>query len=625
MRRIIKLTLVAFAVGYIVVLIYLALSRRSRSEVITNLAAAEVPLRPAVKRPVDYYHEYPEAFPQQVAVLMLDDREGGLSLVHGFREMGIPFFVTQDLSTALQHPLVFIYPEVDADSFAPDDLQKITNFVQAGGTIFAQQVLAGSLGGLFGFSTYQQRKSRHWVSFDPAGNPLGKYLDRPEERRIPLAGESVPESFSTCGYVPDGTGKVLARFEDGSAALLEKPTGQGTLFLSGVGFDDVIMRAQCNRHYDAFRAYVNTFEPGGDAWLLLLRAWYEGFARNAVRLATMPQGRRSVVMLSHDIDWAYSVPKCLAFAQMEGRHHVRSTFFMQTKYVSDANGRAFFLGPNLDVLRKLVAMGFDVESHTVIHSRAFNKFAYGTGGETYGNYRPRAVSMTEAMNGSVLGEVRVSKELLDGAIPGHHTIFFRAGHLRFPSSLAEALVNCGYEFDSSFTAPDVMSNFPYRLTYDRDFEHESPIYEFPVTIEDEDEPPLPQRIAQALEVIRANADNGAANVVLIHTNDDETKVPAEEALLNGLPADIMVSDMVDFARFWRARDQLKWEVLPGKNPDNLTLTVESAEAVNDLTFEFAQAVSSVDNGAQILPSRHQVVLPPLAPAVKMTFGIHYAP
>ena len=625
MRRFIKSTLIALAICYLVLIVYLALTKRLRSEVITNLAAAQVPLEPAVKRPVDYYHDYPEAFPQQVAVLMLDNRDGGLSLIHGFREMGIPFFVTHDLSAALQHSLVFIYPEVDADSFAPDDLQKITQFVQAGGTIFAQQVLGRNLGGLFGFSAYQQRKSRHWVSFTPSGNALGKYLDRPEERRIPLAGESVPESFATCGYVPDGTSKVLARFEDGSAALLEKSSGRGTLFLSGVGFDDVIMRAQCNRHYDAFRAYVNTFEPGGDVWLLLLRAWYEGFARNAVRLATMPQGRRSVVMLSHDIDWAYSVPKCLAFARMEERHHVHSTFFMQTKYVSDANGRAFFLGSNLDVLRKLAAMGFDVESHTVIHSRAFNKFDYGTGNETYSNYRPRAVSMKEAMNGSVLGEVRVSKELLDGAIPGHHTIFFRAGHLRFPSSLAEALVSCSYEFDSSFTAPDVMSNFPYRLTYDRDFEHESPIYEFPVTIEDEDEPPLPQRIGQALEVIRANADNGAASVVLIHTNDDETKVPAEEALLNGLPADIMVSDMVDFARFWRSRDRLKWELLPGRNADSLTLKVESGEAVNGLTFEFARVVRSVDNGAQTLPSHHQIVLPPLVPAVEMTFGIQYAP
>jgi hypothetical protein len=275
------------------------------------------------------------------------------------------------------------------------------------------------------------------------------------------------------------------------------------------------------------------------------------------------------------------------------------------------------------VLRKLVAMGFDVESHTVIHCRSFNHFSYGTGQETYANYRPRAVSSTDAVNGSVLGEVRVSKELLDGAIPGHHTIFFRAGHLRFPTPLSVALVNCSYEFDSSFTAPDVMSNFPFRLTYDRDFEHESPLYEFPVTIEDEEAPPLPERIGKALEVIKANADNGAANVILIHTNDDTIKVPAEEALLNSLPPDIIVSDMTDFAQFWRARDRLNWQVLPDGSPDKIRIKIESAEPVSGLTFEFARSVSAVEGGAKILPDHHRVIAPDLQPGIEAIFAIRY--
>ena len=623
MRRLIKWTLIFFAMGYLFLLSYLFFTRRLRSAVITNLKTAQVLLQPAVKRPVNYAEDYPESFPLQVAVLMTSDRGGGLGYVHAFRAMGIPFFVTHDLDTALHHALVFVYPEVDRETFTSAETNKIMKFVHSGGTIFAQQVLADGLGPLFGFRAYQPGKSRHGINIAAADDPLAKYLDRPQERSIPLAGASEQELFATSGYTSDGTSKILARFEDGSAALLEKSVGQGTVYLSGVGYDDVILRAQCNRHYRPFRAYVNAFEPGGDVWLLLLRAWYEGFAPGAVRLATMPRGQRSVLLLSHDIDWEYSVPKCLAYASMEDRHHVRSTFFMQTKYVSDANGQGFFYGPNLDVLRKLVAMGFDVESHTVIHSRAFNRFSYGAGNETYTNYRPRATRPYEAVQGTVLGEVRVSKELLDGALPGHHTIFFRAGHLRFPTSLAEALVNGSYEFDSSFTAPDVMSNFPFRLTYDRDFEHESPIYEFPVTIEDEEEPPLPERIGTALEVIKANADNGAASVILIHTNDDETKVPAEEKLLNGLPPDIAISDMTTFARFWRARDWLKWQVLPAGNPNEVILKAESAEPVSGLTFEFARNISSVEGGAEIFPDHHRLLLPDLEARKEASFKIHY--
>jgi hypothetical protein len=546
---------------------------------------------------------------------------GGMGFTHAFREMGIPFFVTRDLTEALRHPLLFIYPEVDGNTFTLVQARDLTQFVERGGTIFAQNVFWGVFKPLFGFRSFQPARYRHWVTFESEADPLLKYLDRPEEKRVRLADEHVNLLFTTTGYTSDGTSTVLARFEDGSAALLRRSLGKGTVYLIGVGFDDVIMRSQTNRHFQAPRAYVNAFEPGGDVWMLLLRAWYEYSSEDAVRLATVPNGQRSVVMLSHDIDWEYSVTNARMFAEMEQRHHVSSTFFMQTKYVSDVNSKAFFYGPNLDVLRDLAARGFEVESHTVIHSRAFNKFPYGTEQENYATYRPHNVGFEQAVGGTVMGEVRVTKELLDGAIPGHRTIFFRAGHLRFPPTLAEALVRCGYEFDSSFTAPDVMSNFPYALTFDRDFEDESPIYEFPVTIEDEESPPLGERIGKALDVILANADNGAANVVLIHTDNAKMKLMAEEALLNQLPRNIAVTDMLSFARFWRARDRLKWSVHPGHSPQEITLKVSSEESVGGLTFEFAREIASVEGSAQILDDRHRLLLPAIQPGKVVTLQV----
>ena len=60
----------------------------------TNLTTARVPLQQVVKRPVDYHQDYSESFLFQVAVLMINDKVGGLGFVHAFREMGIPFFVT---------------------------------------------------------------------------------------------------------------------------------------------------------------------------------------------------------------------------------------------------------------------------------------------------------------------------------------------------------------------------------------------------------------------------------------------------------------------------------------------------------------------------------------------------
>ena len=78
------------------------------------------------------------------------------------------------------------------------------------------------------------------------------------------------------------------------------------------------------------------------------------------------------------------------------------------------------------------------------------------------------------------------------------------------------LERCGYEFDSSFTAPDVMTNFPYALMLDRGFKDETTIYEFPFAIEDEASP-LNQRVAQGSRHHRgqcgkrsANGDSGAS-------------------------------------------------------------------------------------------------------------------
>lgn len=100
-------------------------------------------------------------------------------------------------------------------------------------------------------------------------------------------------------------------------------------------------------------------------------------------------------------------------------------------------------------------------SHSIIHSRGFNKFELGLGHETYSSYQPRELGFDTASGATVFGEVRVSKELLNGEILGQDTIFFRAGHLRVPVSLPESLERSGYQFDSSFTADDVLSTFPF--------------------------------------------------------------------------------------------------------------------------------------------------------------------
>jgi hypothetical protein len=204
-------------------------------------------------------------------------------------------------------------------------------------------------------------------------------------------------------------------------------------------------------------------------------AWYETYAKDWARLATIPAGQRSVLLLSHDVDWENSFAPGLDFAHIEKANQAKSTFFIQTKYVDDANSKAFFFEPNLKILRELKLEGSSIGSHSIIHSRGFNKFELGSGQETYRTYSPRGLGFDTASGATVFGEVRVSKELLDGEIPHQDTIFFRAGHLRVPDSLPEALERSGYQFDSSFTADDVLSNFPFALPQGLGFDEDSEI------------------------------------------------------------------------------------------------------------------------------------------------------
>ena len=113
------------------------------------------------------------------------------------------------------------------------------------------------------------------MNFQAANDVVFRYLDRPEEKKVRLGSEKIREIFWTNGYSPDPSAKVLATFEDGTAAVLSKASGKGRVYLTGGGLDDVTVRNQSNRDFEAQRRYVNAFEPGTDVWMLILRAWYD--------------------------------------------------------------------------------------------------------------------------------------------------------------------------------------------------------------------------------------------------------------------------------------------------------------------------------------------------------------
>ena len=329
------------------------------------LRTKEVPLLEISHQDADQLQQFPESFPLQVAVFWTNpgpDAENPLPLVHSLKEMGIPFFITRDLPQALRHRLVILYPSVDSHTFTEPQADLLTTFVRQGGFIFAQNVFWGGLQNLFGFRSFAPSRKRYHLAFTATKDPVTKYLNRPEERETQLGSDHFPEIIWSNGYVPDPGAEVLAHFEDGSAALLTNSVGKGKVYLLGLSLLDVVLRNQNNRDYEAQRHYVNAFEPGADVWLLVLRAWYEAYGKDWVRLSTIPGGQRSALLLSHDVDWENSFAPGLDFARIEKANQASSTFFIQTKYVDDANSKAFFFAPKIDLLRQLKTSGSTVGS-----------------------------------------------------------------------------------------------------------------------------------------------------------------------------------------------------------------------------------------------------------------------
>ncbi len=158
--------------------------------------------------------------------------------------------------------------------------------------------------------------------------------------------------------------------------------------------------------------------------------------------------------------------------------------------------------------------------------------------------------------------MKVSKELLDRDLR-QNTILFRAGELSFPNDLLRALEESGYQFDSSVSAQNVLTNFPYVGFRRRaaGSEH-SRIVQVPVTLDDS-QGFLTSKTAETLlrtwiDVTRANAENGALTCLLIHPTDVTYKLETERRFIEAIRSeDSWIGDVGTLSRFWQGRARLQ--------------------------------------------------------------------
>jgi peptidoglycan/xylan/chitin deacetylase (PgdA/CDA1 family) len=555
----------------------------------------------------------------RLAVLLTDEHAPWLGLAHGLKSIGVPFTITTDYAEAVRHRVVLVYPVISGGVLSAEALRALAAVPRNGGTLIGVNVLGGGLEEVFGFTAAQSSRQHFALHFDAKAAARFGFAD-PHELVLSLGNrDDAQQAVGTYGYL-GAEETALARYEDGQAAITERSIGAGQAYAVGVDLGSYLLQGYNNRAEATARSYVNDFEPSIDVVLRLLRGIYRAGEGDAVTLCTVPFDRALSIVLTHDIDATKSLPNSVVYAAFEQSQGVRATYFMQTKYLRDYNDEIMLNGETAPFLRQLGAMGMEVGSHTVAHSRAFKNFALGDGEERYPAYRPFVRDRDTAVGGTILGEVRVSKFLIE-AVGGYTPVIsFRPGELSNPFALPQALEAAGYRYSSSVTANSSLSHLPFRLNYNRENTAETSIFEFPVTVEDEALPPLGDRLPEAVDLARKVARYGGSMVVLIHPDILGHKLEFERGFIAAMKPDAWFGSLAELGAWWAARDAVDVEVAASGGDRLVTLTVPEKIAGLGLAIPSGWTYrASEPEGLTVAATEAGVVLGEAQGAIKLHF------
>jgi len=545
------------------------------------------PSTPSIVKPEEptSWRSYNADNPSAMAILLTDTESHWLGLVHGLSGIGIPFTITRSTAEAIKHKAVLVYPLISGKVLSQQDLQSIAAVPRNGGTLIAVNVYGGGFNEVFAYDDIvlgQYRKKAELIH-GTGKLHLDSIFSDVIDREVVLSGGNIPDAaaIASVGYTRAKT--PLINFDDGTACLAYKDYGVGNAYAFGLDIGNYFLRNMDGRGYDPGRAYVNKYEAGTDIFLRVLKEIYVASSPDAVTISPVAFGKPFSLIMTHDIDYTKSIVNAAQYAAMEKSDSIKATYFIQTKYVRDWNDDIFFNSDNIKYLQQVYNAGMEIGSHSVAHSRVFAKFPEGSGAETYPSYTPFVKSRTETFNGSVLGELRVSKYLLEHFTKDGIIHSFRPGHLSFPFSLPQSLEATGYSNSSSMTAGNVQTFLPCKVMYNAEFVSELNIVEVPVAIEDEAGLPLLQRFDSTVWLAGKLSKYGGVMNILIHTDTLGQKYAYEQKVIAQFRNIAWCGSLGDFCDWWRQRSNLT--VTVKKDHDKHIVTIQNdGSLMNGLTL-----------------------------------------
>ncbi len=504
---------------------------------------------------------------------------------------GVPYRTTDSLAEAFNYPVILFSSDVKKRSFNYDERNQIERYVQEGGVVFANNLKFNKFFNLFGIKDEISSNQHFSLTWRTNKAPqLFSYFDRPREKQISLGRRDQYDGiFYSRYYQLDGAESLGYFNEDRSKpGFIRNKYGAGHAYALGLSLRDVILRNQLNYDYLAERSFSNGFEPGGDVFVLLFRALCEQHIPNMVWKHTSPGGSHSSVMITHDIDSKTGMDTMLYFAKSEHKRNIDANYNITTRYFDDV-GMSPYYANNIEKVDQLKKFGQTISSHSVGHFFDFHYFELGSAGLTKDTYSPY-YNGDSTKGGYVLPEVEISKNMLQR----NHNVdirTFRAGHLRFPDQLVNALDSMDYQYESTLSANAIMYSFPFRLRKDRSFSGTiSNVYEIPLTFSDVYEDNAfskenwkvgPQQWLNGQE---AYHNNYAPTTLLIHPNR-KWKLKAQNYFLDRLPDETEIMNMNKFGDYWRNRVNTRI-ASNFISEDTLAIKIQSRELPIDARLSF---------------------------------------
>jgi len=546
------------------------------------------------------YKRYSKGSRSRMAVLLTDDNSFWLELAHGLKSMGIPFLITKDYREALKHKMVFIYPT--SNGLSAKEKKAIADFPKKGGTLLVQGYIPFPLTTIFGIKstkTFGQNKPSHLIF---TTMPSTESLTEEEHKKINI-GDGKQRSLASYSYT-GSVEKPLALYENQEAAWIQKTYLKGHAYALGLDLGRLISIGYSGRQWEEYTIanhYVNHYEPHIDTILEVIKNIYIQQQNNAVTLSAVPYGKSLALMISFDNDSAEAVSTMGNFLSVLLKYYIKGTFFILTKYISDSDDFAFFTSENLPLIDKLVKAGMEVGSEGVSHSFHFNQFSLGTGKEKYPAYQPYTMQTREkrtpsimglipatiTYNGSIFGELRVSRFLLGHFFPQIKLESFRPGYLKYPRELPQALNATDFHYNSATTVGDALTHLPFQLNFNRGrsslVSAELPVFEFPITLEDQSWQ-LNERLPDALELARKISVFGGPFLILIHPSSGQEKIEFLDQFITQVQKKIptWIGTLGEYGAWWAARNEVGVDVSTLQK--KLLITLSVPKAIDGLTL-----------------------------------------